>query len=165
MIVSTEIEDRANAEVCRLGSLAWQEICALMSNASVDEFDSAVEQLLADVQKWWQDYLKTGIPFNDNEERVANALIAYHKNIQENLANSPTGPVESPEVAANPRKRKQKSEAQPTQEASKPLVDQEILDTTNPEAINALIYEIRYEVFGELDPHQQAIEDANQRIT
>lgn len=156
MIESNHPEDVANAEACRLGCHAWQDIAANI-NKIRDHGDLSpdwdVENTINEMINYWNIYCETGIPRNDVQE-MADDLAADH---QRTYIEPKIQVVTTPVTVVEPKKKKKITSENPidameaalseaiqmTEPIATKVVNQNVLDYLNPRAVDGIIAGIR----------------------
>lgn len=163
---SPMIEDRANAEACRLAMGAWHDISVQYGNPEFEGF--TIEGVIQQVKTEWEAYLKTGIPENKTQMLADDAVVAIKAAHNARFGITiPVRPLMSatqttvpdqlqalntnslPEFGSKGQKRRQRTpeqqaaisaspESEP--ESVKPIkIDQNMIDAINPRSIDEVI--------------------------
>jgi hypothetical protein len=100
MISSENHEDKANAEACRLGSLAYRSLADRINNIDSEigsptygqrrpqpvDVQSEAILVIEELGKYWSDYISTGIPKDEIKEAVAATQQIHWTKLQEQQA-------------------------------------------------------------------------------
>lgn len=147
--MSTSIvrEERVNAEACRIGSRAWQEILVLLKDRSDPplDFEAEMQRIVDAIDEEWGAYCKTGIPreeFNPKPE-------AMHYNVQKFQNEQKARDLKAVAEAALRQKNKNKGESDPAPPTVEPTpvapkIDNEVVGFIDPVAIYEVINGIMY---------------------
>ena len=167
MIESSQPEDHANSEACRLASQAWQDIAQYCQNpANIDEggkeIEFDVESVILDIKSRWDDYCRTGVPRHEVDElakeirdkhaqALANRRLSSTEFIQRLSECSKEQSIAQEKNPKSKKGTKVQSESQPADlpgplSGPSELIDEENRKHIQIEAIDFVINESRLEL-------------------
>ena len=151
MIISTPVEERANAEAPRLASYAWTEIARLLATPLDHAFTENVQAIVSEIVDKWAKYCQTGIPADDIAEAVTGMQQREFQAASDRHLTF--NPPEVKEEAETSSKGKKKVKAEEKPKELSPIINKEIQSAINPDAINMYIDEIDEEALMRRTPY------------